>query len=92
MSVFTNGAKWMRGAFTGSLDWITTANRSIQLPDDSGTIQLQDRAIGALNSGVIRLSAGDTLRFEAYYTNTGSTSTTTNSAQPQYLNFSRLST
>lgn len=53
MSVFTNGAKWLRGVFTGSLDWITTANRSIQLPDDSGTIQLQDRAIGALNSGVV---------------------------------------
>jgi hypothetical protein len=44
--------RWTSGAFTGTLSWTPTANRSIALPNDSGTVLLDDRPIGSLNSGV----------------------------------------
>lgn len=52
MSVFVNGARWLNGAFTGVLNWANSADRTINLPNDSGTLLLDDRAIGSTNSGV----------------------------------------
>lgn len=38
MSVFVNGARWLSGAFTGLLSWTPTANRTLSLPDETGTL------------------------------------------------------
>ena len=43
----------MSGAFLGSLEWVPTANQRIAIPDDTGTVLLDDRPIGTLNSGVV---------------------------------------
>ena len=53
MSVFVNGVRWFNGLFTGVLNWNPTAARSIVLPDDSGTVLLDDRPVGTLGSGVL---------------------------------------
>lgn len=47
-----NGARWLSGLFTGVLNWTPTANRTITLPNDSGEILLDDRAVGSSNFGV----------------------------------------
>ena len=49
---FINGARWISGLFVGVVNWTTTANRTITLPDDSVTLLGDDRPIGTLNSGV----------------------------------------
>lgn len=49
---FVNGARWLSGLFTGVLNWVPTAARTITLPDDSGTVLLDDRPVGSLNAGV----------------------------------------
>ena len=38
---FVNGARWLSGAFTGVLNWTPTANRTISLPDETGTLATQ---------------------------------------------------
>lgn len=48
-----NGARWISGLFTGVLNWNPTAARIITLPNDSGTVLLDDRPVGSVGSGVL---------------------------------------
>ena len=52
MSVFVNGARWYNGSFTGLLAWNPTAAQRIDIPDDTGKILLEDRAVGGGGGGV----------------------------------------
>lgn len=49
-----NGARWLSGAFTGLLQWTPTSNRTITLPDRSGSVLLDGDALGSVTPVSIR--------------------------------------
>lgn len=61
MSSLLNGLRWVVGAFTGTLNWNPTANRSIAIPDASGTILLDTTA--AIAGAVVNPSGVSVIDF-----------------------------